>query len=659
MFSPFSVLPEDDLPKDVVSMMTQSGRINIGGSPEVGKRDMTSMIKKASNGVENSSTTLIGALSPTTQKKRHLKKSWLVEMLETTYKPIKQSAVDYLEMLSNLTVVDYILDEHADPTPVDIDLFEKSREEIFSEVERLKYLVPAMISLEDSEKERVAVTLIIQRVLDNAIVQPFGITILFCDLIFHIFLLFGWRNLSFVLVKFIIIGSADRSTIGAFDRFLESMFVISTLYFVWRITGEMFSTIITSWRVFRVNLFTFWTLVDVVSTATAAVFVINIIVASAFRVYPSGWFDYFAVMTGLFWLKLLSFLKVMNPSLATFVLAITQVLKDVLLLLLILAMVTLAFSDMFYTIISRDFTMCPPDEDPDDGNPYCSNLRYLDVFTQILGNFGYEFFLGHSLAIFLFVIMTIFGAVIFLNILIAVVDDSYSTSREKSTRLFGRARILTVAKLNALEQIMKPKWLNRRDRSLIRASKLLFKLLSLGFFGASVYVITMLIDFVVIDNPSSPAYIAAAALILVVVIGSVILISFVITGWGKNRRFLKLRMLNDNIIITWIFWKPMVFIVYLVLGRSSIALFNENSDEHSAEWSDKTTHNGSTMREYVGRSDSQLVETIDALKNRIEDCEKQKAKEIEALKEHLVSQDRENTQQRILLENILKEINNI
>jgi len=322
-------------------------------------------------------------------------------------------------------------------------------------------------------------------------------------------------------------------------------------------------------------------------------------------------------------------------------------------------MVTLAFSDMFYTIISRDFTMCPPDEDPDDGNPYCSNLRYLDVFTQILGNFGYEFFLGHSLAIFLFVIMTIFGAVIFLNILIAVVDDSYSTSREKSTRLFGRARILTVAKLNALEQIMKPKWLNRRDRSLIRASKLLFKLLSLGFFGASVYVITMLIDFVVIDNPSSPAYIAAAALILVVVIGSVILISFVITGWGKNRRFLKLRMLNDNIIITWIFWKPMVFIVYLVLGRSSIALFNENSDENSAEWSDKTTHNGSTMRESVGRSDSQLVETIDALKNRIEDCEKQKAKEIEALKEHLVSQDRENTQQRILLENILKEINNI
>eukprot|EP00957_Ditylum_brightwellii_P106178 8100156-Ditylum_brightwellii.AAC.1 len=95
-------------------------------------------------------------------------------MLETKYEPIQQSAVDYFELLSNLTVIDYILDEHATPTPVDIDCFSRSQEEVFSEVQNLKYLIPAMISLADCEQERVAITCVIERVLDNAMVRPFS-----------------------------------------------------------------------------------------------------------------------------------------------------------------------------------------------------------------------------------------------------------------------------------------------------------------------------------------------------------------------------------------------------------------------------------------------------------------------------------------------------
>uniref|UniRef100_A0A7S4RN52 Ion transport domain-containing protein n=1 Tax=Ditylum brightwellii TaxID=49249 RepID=A0A7S4RN52_9STRA len=129
-------------------------------------------------------------------------------------------------------------------------------------------------------------------------------------------------------------------------------------------------------------------------------------------IYSEEWFSFFAVLTGLLWIKLLSFLKVMNPALATFVLAIGQVLNDVALMLVILAVVTFAFGDMFYTIIKRDFTICPPDEDPNDsGNPYCQHgLSYLDMFTQILGQFGYGSFLGHPLLVTLFILMTIFGA---------------------------------------------------------------------------------------------------------------------------------------------------------------------------------------------------------------------------------------------------------
>eukprot|EP00957_Ditylum_brightwellii_P163733 12465429-Ditylum_brightwellii.AAC.1 len=101
------------------------------------------------------------------------KTSWLVHMLRTEYKPINKIAVDYLELLSNLTVIDYILDEGVSPTPADFDSFHQSQKQIFSEVEHLHSLVTAMLMLEDNEKERAAVTLIIQQVLNNAVVRPF------------------------------------------------------------------------------------------------------------------------------------------------------------------------------------------------------------------------------------------------------------------------------------------------------------------------------------------------------------------------------------------------------------------------------------------------------------------------------------------------------
>mmetsp|Transcript_16673 Transcript_16673/g.22335 ORF Transcript_16673/g.22335 Transcript_16673/m.22335 type:complete len:831 (+) Transcript_16673:1-2493(+) len=640
MFSPFSVLPEDDLPKDVVSMMTQSGRINIGGSPEVGKRDMTSMIKKASNGVENSSTTLIGALSPTTQKKRHLKKSWLVEMLETTYKPIKQSAVDYLEMLSNLTVVDYILDEHADPTPVDIDLFEKSREEIFSEVERLKYLVPAMISLEDSEKERVAVTLIIQRVLDNAIVQPFGITILFCDLIFHIFILFGWRSVTFRLINVAVTEDKEQEPRRG-QLLLESLFYISTLYFFWRLIGEVFSTLITSWQVFRVNFLTPWTIVDVASIIMSVI-CFGLLMSptngnNQLGIYSEEWFSFFAVLTGLLWIKLLSFLKVMNPALATFVLAIGQVLNDVALMLVILAVVTFAFGDMFYTIIKRDFTICPPDEDPNDsGNPYCQHgLSYLDMFTQILGQFGYGSFLGHPLLVTLFILMTIFGAVIFLNILIAVVSDSYGKSCDNAARLFGRARILAVAKINALEGIMQPKLLNRGDVPTVRVGKLLFKLLSLAGCVFTLYELTVFFSYIRGEESITTAEVFADIVLILFFCGAVILVLIMIVGWGENLRFPQMRWILNNPIIVWIFWKPMVFLVFLVMGRSTVIKPDETPDV----WSTKIKQINKTVTKSVERSEDKLVRIIASLENRLKESEKQRAEEMEMFKSYLASQD--------------------
>ena len=56
----------------------------------------------------------------------------------------------------------------------------------------------------------------------------------------------------------------------------------------------------------------------------------------------------------------------------------------------------------------------------------------------------------------LFVIFTSMGVVILLNVLIAVVSDSYEKASLSSTKLFGRARALFVAQNEALEAFLKP-----------------------------------------------------------------------------------------------------------------------------------------------------------------------------------------------------------
>lgn len=56
----------------------------------------------------------------------------------------------------------------------------------------------------------------------------------------------------------------------------------------------------------------------------------------------------------------------------------------------------------------------------------------------------------------LFIIFTGVGVIILLNVLIAVVSDSYEKATLNSTKLFGRARALFVAQNEALEKFLNP-----------------------------------------------------------------------------------------------------------------------------------------------------------------------------------------------------------
>lgn len=94
-----------------------------------------------------------------------------------------------------------------------------------------------------------------------------------------------------------------------------------------------------------------------------------------------------------------------------------------------------------------------------DPTRHCVSLLVLADTTQqsmLLGDFELSSLQDTTGITVLFVIFTSMGVVILLNVLIAVVSDSYEKATINSSKLFGRARALFVAQNEALEAFLKP-----------------------------------------------------------------------------------------------------------------------------------------------------------------------------------------------------------
>jgi hypothetical protein len=90
---------------------------------------------------------------------------------------------------------------------------------------------------------------------------------------------------------------------------------------------------------------------------------------------------------------------------------------------------------------------------------FCSpNLgdSYLRVYALLLGDFDLDDYKESSGITVLFIIFTLLGVVILLNVLIAVISDSYEKATISSLLLFGRARVGFVAQNQALESFLRP-----------------------------------------------------------------------------------------------------------------------------------------------------------------------------------------------------------
>jgi hypothetical protein len=77
-------------------------------------------------------------------------------------------------------------------------------------------------------------------------------------------------------------------------------------------------------------------------------------------------------------------------------------------------------------------------------------------YALLLGDFELDDYRETKGMTVLFVFFTLIGVIILLNVLIAVISDSYERANMRSTKLFGRARVAFVAQNEALETFLRP-----------------------------------------------------------------------------------------------------------------------------------------------------------------------------------------------------------
>jgi hypothetical protein len=166
-----------------------------------------------------------------------------------------------------------------------------------------------------------------------------------------------------------------------------------------------------------------------------------------------------AVTAVLLWLKLFRFLMNLNQSLATFVLMFERIVRDLRVFMLFFLLIMLMFGSAFYLYLGQ--LEAEEYGFHDDGAPNSFESAKMTMFSLLLLAFVGDYDLDNYprpadrgyLVLFLVVVV-----VVQLNILIAIVSDSYDAAMAKSEALYYRANFELVTETAWAEKCF-PNWL--------------------------------------------------------------------------------------------------------------------------------------------------------------------------------------------------------
>jgi hypothetical protein len=374
---------------------------------------------------------------------KHSVGPWLTEMLQSKDRKLSQRAVDYLKSVSS----ECSGEKHGGKSNGPSGHENAASNQIIDELSNLQDFVPALLALGDRGMEEASTTFVVKKVLDRMISRPFAVTVVLCDAVFLTLVIVGFRS----AVNRLIVG-------GSLDVVLKWIYVANTgiFYFIIREIGKTVSLFLISKRA-RVYFLSFWNMIDILATVLALVSTVSMRYHFTFQELglenTSTLRGLLAITTGFLWLRVLSLLKAINIQLATFVLAILQISKDVIWFCVILLTLVVSFAQMFFTLLAP--SSCATD---DSSAMQCKESEYLlKVYTILLGDFGdfeREQF-SSGLSVFLVVFFSFLVTVVLLNVLIAVASDSYEKCLLRSQNLFGRARVMLIAELVSFQNLLR------------------------------------------------------------------------------------------------------------------------------------------------------------------------------------------------------------
>ena len=572
------------------------------------------------------------ALSTSLARRIMLSKSsvgpWLTKMLQSRDRILAQRAVDYLKLLSDeLTSSESSFGNHAGPTLPIRRLSTPSQEPpqhqlVIDEVSRLPDFVPSLLGLNERGIEDASTTYIVKQVLGRMISRPFAVTVILCDALFLAILIVGFRYAINKMIE-----GASVKTV------LRWIYVANTgiFYFIIREIGKTVSFILISTRVRRYFL-SFWNLID--GMAVILALASTIAMRSSFTVMEKGLDDntylriLLAVATGFLWLRVLSFLKALNVQLATFVLAIIQIAKDIVWFCVILATLVVSFSQMFFTLLAP--ASCGTDEVDDIK---CKSTEYLlQGYSVLLGDFGN--FERKHFSVFLLVVYSFLATVVLLNVLIAVASDSYEKCLLRSQHLFGRARVMLIAELVSFQNLLQTtgrqpprtksglysRWRSsgRWIQNWSRASILFF---SLSIFVMGAWTVAELVGY---SKGEQSATLFSLASVLVNVGLFVVIMVFLASAKTVSDGKESLVSKEDGTVLR---------VMRRLLGASSHRL-GSHYDENKGEWNGRIDYLESHMRRIATEQMAVVNRQAKSLENLVNQTEMRLKTELTVLEDH-------------------------
>ena len=152
---------------------------------------------------------------------KHSVGPWLTTMLQSTESHISKRAIEYIHTVSRLCSRKG--SEQKQNKQGESKSESVQYEDLIDEVSRLHDFVPSLLALEEKVIEEVSTSLIVKEVMDRIIARPFVATVVFCDAIFLILMIVGFR----AAVNGMIMG-------GQLDNVLRWIYVVSFLR-TWRL----------------------------------------------------------------------------------------------------------------------------------------------------------------------------------------------------------------------------------------------------------------------------------------------------------------------------------------------------------------------------------------------------------------------------------------